>query len=65
MESSQRARLLQGTQSLTGASSSISRMHQVAADTDQIGTEIITELGTQRDTLVRTQDRVSIQQQSS
>ena len=60
IESSQRARLLQGTQSLNETSNSLARIHTVAAETDEIGTEIITELGMQRETLVRTKDRVSI-----
>ena len=58
MEASQRARLVQGTQSLNRATESIARSHQVAAETDEIGTEILGELGRQRDVLVRTKDRV-------
>jgi len=30
----------------------------VAAETDQVADEIVTELGTQRESLLRTQDRV-------
>ena len=59
MEASQRARLVQGTQSLNRTTDSIARSHQVAAETDEIGTEILGELGRQRDVLVRTKDRVS------
>ena len=40
------------------ASESIARSHQIAAETDQIGVEIIDELGTQRETIVRARDRV-------
>lgn len=58
MEASQRARLVQGTQSLNRATESIARSHQVAAETDEIGTEILGELGRQREVLVRTKDRL-------
>lgn len=59
-ESAQRARLMQGTASLYRASDSLARSHQVAAETDQIGNEIISELDTQRESLLRTRDRVSM-----
>ncbi|XP_005991565.1 vesicle transport through interaction with t-SNAREs homolog 1B [Latimeria chalumnae] len=55
---SQRAVLLQGTESLNRASQSIERSHRIAAETDQIGTEIIEELGDQREQLERTKDRL-------
>ncbi|KAL1771227.1 vesicle transport through interaction with t-SNAREs-like 1B [Sigmodon hispidus] len=42
---SQRALLLQGTESLNQVTQSIERSHRVATETDQIGTEIIEELG--------------------
>lgn len=58
MEASQRARLLQGVASLNRTSESIARSHQIAAETDQVGTEIIDELGRQREVLVRTKDRL-------
>lgn len=58
MEASQRARLIQGTQSLNRASESIARSHQIAAETDEVGTEILGELGRQREVLTRTKDRV-------
>lgn len=56
---SQRALLIQGTESLNNASKSIERSQQIAAETDQIGTDIIEELGEQREQLDRTRDRVS------
>lgn len=56
---SQRALLIQGTESLNNASKSIERSQQIAAETDMIGTDIIEELGEQRDQLDRTRDRVS------
>lgn len=51
--------LLQGTDSLNRASESIERSHRIAAETDQIGTDIIEELGEQREQLERTKSRVS------
>lgn len=59
MENSQRAQLMQGTSSLQRASDSIARSQLVAAETDMIGNEIVEELGTQRESLLRTRDRVS------
>uniref|UniRef100_A0A3B5KZX7 Vesicle transport through interaction with t-SNAREs 1B n=1 Tax=Xiphophorus couchianus TaxID=32473 RepID=A0A3B5KZX7_9TELE len=56
---SQRALLLQGTEYLNNASQSIERSQRIAAETDQIGTDIIEELGEQREQLDRTRDRVS------
>ncbi|XP_072896252.1 vesicle transport through interaction with t-SNAREs homolog 1B [Hemitrygon akajei] len=55
---SQRALLLQGTDSLNRASQSLDRSHRIAAETDQIGSEIIEELGEQRDQLERSKDRL-------
>jgi hypothetical protein len=46
-------------QNLHPPTDSIARSHQLAAETDEIGVEIIDELGRQRETLVRTKDRVS------
>lgn len=39
---------------------SIERSHRIATETDQIGSEIIEELGEQRDQLERTKNRVSL-----
>uniref|UniRef100_H9G435 t-SNARE coiled-coil homology domain-containing protein n=1 Tax=Anolis carolinensis TaxID=28377 RepID=H9G435_ANOCA len=55
---SQRVLLLQGTDSLNRASQNIERSHQIAAETDQIGSEIIEELGEQREQLERTKGRL-------
>ncbi|XP_010572578.1 PREDICTED: vesicle transport through interaction with t-SNAREs homolog 1B [Haliaeetus leucocephalus] len=55
---SQRVMLLQGTDSLNRASQSIERSHRIAAETDQIGTDIIEELGEQREQLERTKSRL-------
>ena len=60
IDASNRAKLLQGHQSLQRTSESIARSHQIAAETDQIGVEIIDELGTQRETLLRTKDKVNV-----
>ncbi|XP_017267425.1 vesicle transport through interaction with t-SNAREs homolog 1B [Kryptolebias marmoratus] len=57
-QQSQRALLLQGTECLNNASQSIERSHRIAAETEQIGTEIIEELGEQREQLDRTRDRL-------
>uniref|UniRef100_A0A8C5R4J4 t-SNARE coiled-coil homology domain-containing protein n=1 Tax=Leptobrachium leishanense TaxID=445787 RepID=A0A8C5R4J4_9ANUR len=54
----QRALLIQGTQSLIRSSDSIARSHHLAAETDAIGSDIIEELGGQREQLERTKDRV-------
>lgn len=39
----------------------MNRSHAISAETDQIGVDIIDDLGTQRDSLVRTRDRVNNQ----
>ncbi|XP_061749912.1 vesicle transport through interaction with t-SNAREs homolog 1B [Nerophis ophidion] len=55
---SQRALLLQGTQSLNNASQSIERSQRLAAETEHIGTDIIEELGEQREQLDRSRNRL-------
>ncbi|XP_010877734.1 vesicle transport through interaction with t-SNAREs homolog 1B [Esox lucius] len=55
---SQRAMLLQGHEHLNNATQSIERSHRIAAETDQIGVDIIEELGEQREQLDRTRDRL-------
>lgn len=57
---SQRSLLLQGTQSLNNATQSIQRSQQIANETEQIGSDIIEELGEQREQLDRTRNRVRI-----
>ncbi|KAG9336770.1 hypothetical protein JZ751_003118 [Albula glossodonta] len=54
---SQRALLLQGSESLNNATQSIERSQRIAAETDHIGRDIIEELGEQREQLDRTRDR--------
>lgn len=51
--------MLQGTEHLNNASQSIERSQRIAVETEQIGTNIIDELGEQREQLDRTRDRVS------
>ncbi|XP_067895535.1 vesicle transport through interaction with t-SNAREs homolog 1B [Heterodontus francisci] len=55
---SQRALLLQGTDSLNRATQSLDRSHRIAAETDQMGSDIIEELGEQREQLERSKDRL-------
>ncbi|KAK5886861.1 hypothetical protein CesoFtcFv8_017852 [Champsocephalus esox] len=55
---SQRALLLQGSDSLTNASQSIERTLRIAAETDQVGTDIIEELGGQREQLDRARSKL-------
>lgn len=55
---SQRALLLQGTESLNNASQSIERSQRIAAETENIGTDIIEELGEQREQLDRARNRL-------
>lgn len=55
---SQRALLLQGTESLHQATQSIKHFHKIATETDQIGSEIIEELGGQCDQLQHTKNRL-------
>lgn len=55
---SQRALLLQGTEALNNASQSIERSQRIANETEQIGTDIIEELGEQREQLDRTRNRL-------
>uniref|UniRef100_A0AAQ5ZD15 t-SNARE coiled-coil homology domain-containing protein n=1 Tax=Amphiprion ocellaris TaxID=80972 RepID=A0AAQ5ZD15_AMPOC len=59
---SQRALLLQGTDALNNASQSIERSQRIAAETEQIGTDIIEELGEQREQLDRTRNRAGDEQ---
>ncbi|KAL4630385.1 hypothetical protein GN956_G16160 [Arapaima gigas] len=55
---SQRALLLEGTESLHRATQSIERSQRIAVETEHIGTDIIEELGEQREQLDRTRDRL-------
>lgn len=55
---SQKNKVRQGTDMLNRASESIARSTRVAVETEQVGDEIIEELGDQRESLVRTRDRL-------
>lgn len=57
-QQAQRALLIQGSESLNNASQSIARSQRIAVESEQIGTDIIEELGQQREQLDRTRDRV-------
>ena len=59
MESAQRSRLFAGNEILSRTSESITRSQQISAETDAIGHGITEELGTQREQLERTRDRVN------
>ncbi len=48
-----------GSASLQRASESIARSQRLAIESEQIGEQVIGELGTQRESLTRTRDRVS------
>lgn len=54
----QRNKVMRGTETLNRASESIARSTRVAVETEQIGGEIIEELGDQREALERTRDRL-------
>uniref|UniRef100_A0A8C9R8Y5 Vesicle transport through interaction with t-SNAREs 1B n=1 Tax=Scleropages formosus TaxID=113540 RepID=A0A8C9R8Y5_SCLFO len=55
---SQRVLLLLGTESLHHATQSIKRSQHIAAESEHIGSDIVEELGEQREQLDRTRDRV-------
>lgn len=57
-EQAQRALLIQGTESLNNATQSIARSQRIAVESEQIGTDVIEELGQQREQLDRTRGRV-------
>ncbi|CAI9729614.1 vesicle transport through interaction with t-SNAREs homolog 1B-like [Octopus vulgaris] len=57
IEGSNRQKLFSGIQSLQRTSESIARSHQVAAETDEIGTGIIEDMSRQREVLERTKNR--------
>lgn len=57
-EAHNRQIVVDGTQTLERTGESIARSHQIAVETETIGTEVITELGEQRETLLRTRGRL-------
>jgi vesicle transport through interaction with t-SNAREs protein 1 len=57
-EAGERDQLLKNTATLQRASQSLHRAQNVSAQTDEVADNIVTDLGQQRATLVRTRDRV-------
>lgn len=57
-QQAQRTLLIHGSESLNNATQSIARSQRIAVESEQIGTDIIEELGQQRDQLDRTRDRL-------
>lgn len=53
-----RQTVLEGRQILERTSASLARSNQVAIETENIGTEVINELGEQRETLLRSKRRL-------
>ncbi|CAL1679470.1 unnamed protein product [Lasius platythorax] len=58
-EAEHRRVLLGGNAALQRSAQSVARSQAVAAESEQIGTEVISELGEQRDRLVRAKHRLS------
>lgn len=50
--------ILEGTQVLERTGESLARSHQIAIETENIGNEVINELGEQRETLLRTRNHL-------
>lgn len=57
-QQAQRTLLIQGSESLDNVTQSIARSQRIAVESEHIGTDIIEELGQQREQLDRTRDRV-------
>lgn len=51
--------VMEGREALERTAQSISRSNQVAAETENIGTEVISELSAQRETLLRSKSRLT------
>ncbi|XP_071566727.1 vesicle transport through interaction with t-SNAREs homolog 1B [Temnothorax nylanderi] len=58
-ETEHRRILLDGNAALERSAQSVARSQAVAAESEQIGTEVISELGEQRDRLLRAKRRLS------
>lgn len=58
-EAEHRRTLLDSRATLERSASSVARSQRVAAETEQVGTEVIVELGEQRETLLRAKRRLS------
>lgn len=57
-EDHNRRTVLEGRQILERTSASLARSNQVAIETENVGTEVISELGEQRESLLRSQRRL-------
>lgn len=57
-DSRNRQTVLEGRAILERTGESIARSNQIAIETENIGNEVITELGEQREALLRTRDRL-------
>lgn len=53
-----RRTVLEGRQILERTSASLARSNQIAIETENVGTEVISELGEQREALLRSQRRL-------
>ncbi|KAK7080141.1 Vesicle transport through interaction with t-SNAREs 1B [Halocaridina rubra] len=58
LDAIRRKQVQQGAAILERTSESIARSTTIAVETEQVGTEVLGELGTQRETLTRTRDRL-------
>ncbi|XP_055951286.1 vesicle transport through interaction with t-SNAREs homolog 1B-like [Argiope bruennichi] len=56
--SGNRGRLLQINETINRTTESVNRTQQIAAETDQVGIAVVDELGTQREALIRTKERL-------
>nr|CAI5851569.1 unnamed protein product [Callosobruchus analis] len=57
-EERNRQLILEGTRILERTGESIVRSEQIAVETETVGNEVISELGQQRESLLRTRDRL-------
>lgn len=53
-----RSRLLQMNETIDRTTETVYRTQQIAAETDQVGIAVVDELGTQREALIRTKERL-------
>nr|CAH7737182.1 unnamed protein product [Callosobruchus chinensis] len=57
-EEGNRQLILEGSRILERTGESIARSEQIAVETENVGNEVISELGQQRESLLRTRDRL-------
>lgn len=58
MVASNRGKLLQMNETIDRTTETVYRTQQIAAETDQVGIAVVDELGTQREALIRTKERL-------